>query len=424
MARPTTNEAKHEPPGVRSLWAQLGVLLLAACVIVARRPDALVHAQFWAEDGKVWFANAYNLGWWHTFLLPYEGYFQTQPRIVAVAALLVPLKDAPLVLNVFAILFQALPVCLLLSPRSSAWGGLGFRVLCAAVYLALPNCDEITLTITNSQWLLALCAFLVLASAAPRRRWARCFEVLILLLCGLTGPFCLFLLPVALLLARRQPWRWARCGVLAATALVQAVSLARHHASRPHGQLGTGFAQFARLLGGRIYLSTLTGHNLWRGSSHKGLAALALLCVMGTVVLAVACRYAPTEMRLFVLFAAVIFAASLVTPTSYPKAGEAVWQMLIQAGSIRYWFFPSLAFAWCILYCLRERRRWVRASGACLLLCLCYGMYNDWNHPAPEDLHFAAEAQLFQEAPPGSAVVLPLNPRGWSMRLVKHGSGR
>ncbi len=36
--------------------------LIAFAVLVSRQPDRLLNAQFWAEDGTIFYANAYNLG--------------------------------------------------------------------------------------------------------------------------------------------------------------------------------------------------------------------------------------------------------------------------------------------------------------------------------------------------------------------------
>ena len=100
--------------GLRS-WQQSAIFLLACAVIVSRRPDAIFHAQFYAEDGHVWFADAYNLGWWHALFRAQDGYFQTLPRLAAALALLAPLSLAPLVLNIAAVAVEALPVNILLS---------------------------------------------------------------------------------------------------------------------------------------------------------------------------------------------------------------------------------------------------------------------------------------------------------------------
>ena len=154
----------------------VAIYLFACAVVIARRPDAILHAQFFAEDGRVWFADAYNFGWWAALFRPQVGYFQTLPRLGAALALLVPFSLAPLVLNVIAVAIQALPVPVLLSSRSAPWGPFGFRALLAALYLFLPNTRDLSSVVTNSQWILALVALILLVALPPRSWIGRVFD--------------------------------------------------------------------------------------------------------------------------------------------------------------------------------------------------------------------------------------------------------
>ncbi len=119
--------------GLRT-WQHCAIFLLACAVLISRRPDAIFHAQFWAEDGHVLIADAYNFGWWQALFQVHTGYYQTLPRLGAALALLVPLTVAPLVLNSIAIVIQALPASLLLLPRFAPWGSLRFRAMLAGMY--------------------------------------------------------------------------------------------------------------------------------------------------------------------------------------------------------------------------------------------------------------------------------------------------
>jgi hypothetical protein len=85
------------------------VFLASVVLVVSRRPDVLFHAQFWAEDGKFWYADAYNLGAIAPFLHPAAGYFQTLPRLAALFAQLFPMAVAPLATGQ---LCRTLSVCL------------------------------------------------------------------------------------------------------------------------------------------------------------------------------------------------------------------------------------------------------------------------------------------------------------------------
>lgn len=145
------------------------IFFIAFAIVVSRRPDALFNPQFWAEDGKNWYAQAYNLGILPSLFLPHTGYLQTISRLTASLAQFFPLAFAPLIFNLVAIAIQILPVNLVISSRFAALiPTLKSRLLLGFVYLALPNSYEINANITNAQWHLALLACMVVLAAPSR----------------------------------------------------------------------------------------------------------------------------------------------------------------------------------------------------------------------------------------------------------------
>ena len=422
----TGTDDRRQKSGLQ-IWQQVAVFLFACAVLILRRPDAVFHAQFFAEDGRDWLADAYNLGWWQALFHPYNGYFQTFPRLGAAFALLAPLALAPLVMNLFALAAQAIPVNLLLSSRSSAWGSLRSRALLAILYLALPNCAEIGVVITESQWLMTLSAFLLIVASGPQGRAARCFDITLILLSGLTGPFCIFLLPIAIFVAwkRPDPWRWAPACVLAGCSLVQACGLLiLAPSARPHCALGANFSMLTRIFGGDVILGALLGANTLATMPGSGaFLFLTVAAVSGMAIVVTCFLKSAMEMRLFLLLSATIFVAGLVFPTTKPPAGVSVWQALAMTAGVRYWFFGTLAFAWSLLWCFQSRIALFKIVSAFFLLLMCFGIVRDWRRPAFADMHFAEYARRFDAAPAGTAVTFPENPRGWNFRLVKHRPG-
>jgi hypothetical protein len=126
------------------------------------------------------------------------------------------------------------------------------------------------------------------------------------------------------------------------------------------------------------------------------------------------------EMRLFLVLTAMLLIASLISPVAYPPASVTRWQLLAEVSGIRYWFFPTLACAWTLLWLVRSRIGALRATSAILLCVMCLGVARDWKRPALYDFHFTEFAKRFETAPAGTAVVIPENPDGWNLRLVKH----
>jgi hypothetical protein len=170
---------------------QVLVFSIAAPAVGSHRPDAIFNPQFYGEDGPVWYGQAYASGWLTFLFHSRSGYFQTLPRLAASLALPVPLRFAPLVMNLIGVTFQVLPVNILLSLRCSAWAPLPIRAAMALAYIALPNTMELNITVEGGQWHLAMLACMLVLAHAPRNHKWRIFDTGIFLLSGLSGPFCL-----------------------------------------------------------------------------------------------------------------------------------------------------------------------------------------------------------------------------------------
>jgi len=406
-------------------WRHIAIFVITFLLVTSRRPDALFRAQFWGEDGNVFYADAYHLGWFPAVFHTHAGYFHLVPRLVAALALLVPLYRAPLLMNVIAIAAYALTVNLLLSSRSAAWGSLGFRALLAVGYLALPVNTEILGVFTDVQWVLVISALILVVGAIPHTTPTRIADVCFLLACGLSGPFCFFLLPIAVIVAcvKRERWRWMPVGVLAFCAVIQAWALVFLSAGTRSAVLGATPYLFLRMLGENVFLAPFFGIQLVRlvNGTHAFLFELAVAAA-GTILSLLALLRAQMETRLFCLLAAMVFAASLLSPAVTTRPGVPGWQLLAEANGIRYWFLPALAFLWLLIDAAGSPSKVLKSISAPLLLLFCLCGALQWKQPAFPDLHFAEEAARFESAPIGATVILPENPDGRTMRLVKHAS--
>jgi hypothetical protein len=400
--------------------AQLLIFLVAVLAVVSRRPDAIFHPQFFAEDGVFWYSDAYNLGWLHALLIPANGYFQTLPRLAAAFSLLLPLQFAPLLLNVIAIIVQVLPITFLLSSRCSRWGPLKLRYLMAVAYVALPNSSELDAVITEAQWHLALLASLIVLSVPSTRRAWRLFDVLITLLSGLTGPFCLVLFPIAGVVywKRRAMWHLVIAVLLAGCTAVQFIALATTtSATRIQETLGATPSLFLRMLSGDVYLGAMLGQNHF--ASRASLWLLLLVGVLASAIVVYCFLRANLEFKLFLVYSFLLYAASLHNPMISDDKPQ--WPILESASGIRYWFFPMLAFVWAAIWCVGSRpSKPFRAIAGPALALMIFGGLKDWRYPAFSTHDFAAYARKFEGAPAGTVMFFPIYPDGWTMRLVKN----
>lgn len=400
-------------------WLALASFL-ALLAIVSRQPSLFTHPQFWAEDGKVWYAQAYNTGWLHSLTQPLGGYLNTLQRLGAGAALLVPFRWAPLVMSMEGLLMQALPVPILLSARCRNWAPLSVRLLFAVAYIGIPNVREIHVVCTNCHWHLAVAELFLAFAAAPRSLFGRIFDVATFLLGSVCGPFMVLLLPFLAIFwwFRRQRWSLVIIAVLAAGSAVQFSLMSHFKEARHHLYLGASVGKLIRMLGGDVFIAAV------RGSFAYGFYERFWIClvaaVVGLALIAYCFRFSRLEVRLFLLYCFALLAASLRSPLT-PIVPVPLWDFILGTGGLRYWFFPSLAFLFAVLWCATlARSRVMRLAGIGLALILCVGIVQGWRIPPLADFHFAQYAAEFEAAPPGTHVFIPLNPSAeWLMELVK-----
>jgi hypothetical protein len=67
----------------------VAVFLTCFLILYSRRPDAIVNAQFYAEDGARWYSDAYQLSW-RCLLIPETGYLQTVSRLIGLFVQIFP----------------------------------------------------------------------------------------------------------------------------------------------------------------------------------------------------------------------------------------------------------------------------------------------------------------------------------------------
>jgi hypothetical protein len=397
--------------------------ILIVTAIISRRPDAVLHAQFWAEDGTIWFASAYNLGPVHTLTLPQNGYFATFPRLAAAIATLVPLASAPLVMNLLAIFVQALPPVFLLTRRFAYIGGQPVRLLMAFLILAVPTSAEVHANATNSMAFLALLAFLVLVAAPPDTKAGRVFDVAILCLSGATGPFAVLLLPVAFLMywIRRRPWSAVLLGIECSAAVVQAVAIVTTAAGTRSSQaLGATPMLLFRIVGGQVIVSPLLGMRflIVRPAIANLVCAVAFAGALLLLVYVV--RRAPLELRLFMVFTVTLLAAALRSPLA--SLTEPQWPVLTTPGAAgRYWLIPVISFFWVYVWMLgRQRPAVIRAVGALAIAAVLWTGHTYWRYQPFVNLNFTKYASEFRSVPAGQDFTIPINPQGWQLILHKH----
>jgi hypothetical protein len=407
---------RHHIGGIR---LHAVVLLLSFLIVWSRRPDAILNAQFFAEDGAVFYRAAYEMGF-RSFPVIYGGYVHLLLRLVAILALLVPFSLAPLVMNLCAIVVQILPVNIFLSSRFSHIG-MGVRLFCSFLYLALPNSFEIHANITNGQWHLALVAcLLLLAQPASTIAW-KVFDVTVMVLTSFSSPMGILLVPVAAALwwKRRSRWSVVSLAALLPGALVE--TLTAILSSSRQAPNGVTFERFLGIIGGQVFFSGLLGMKTASAFTPRGLFPYAVAAALvGGAAVIYAFFSAPLELRAFLAFSFAVLGLGFARPQAgLPEQLD--WGVFLVPGLCnRYYFLPMLAFLASLVWiaAFSYSRRVLRHAAMAILLLLPIGIFKDWRYPAFGDYQFQQYADRFELAPSGTKLVIPINP-GWHMELTK-----
>lgn len=365
---------------------------------------------------------------WMSLLHPQNGYFQTVSKIAGNLGQFVDLARAPLLFSLIALAFKLLPVVLLYSSRGkglvpSASG----RLLVGFLYVAHPYSWEVFINVTNIHWHLAIAALLVICFASWDGPSQKISDCAIVLLCGLSGTFALFLAPIS-------AWHWfrtrSRRSLVLATVLFLAASiqlaalLMTGAATRSSAPLDASWGDLYRIVGGQITAASILGDgwrplfvdSLWQESVLIPFALSAVLVTfMGRAFL-----MGDRAVRYLVVLSAMVFVAALLQPQISNTHGQ--WPLFTRPGTGgHYAFIPILGFyaslAWISAW---DRSTVLRRSAQGLLAAvLVIGVPMSWKVRPYEDVGFLARAREFEQAPAGTVVDIPVNPRGWSFPLEK-----
>jgi len=423
--------ASANPPSAarvtgHNLIFHASVSVTSFLILFLRRPDVLLNAQFYAEDGTRWFAEAYHFGW-RCLSIPESGYLQTASRLVALLSLALPFALAPLVMNLCALIVQIIPVNLFLSSRFASIP-LKIRLVGCLLYLSLPNSFEVHANTTNMQWHLALAGLLILLGQSEAGRASAILSAALLALAVLDGPAGMLLAPVAVFLWFRQKERRHLVAsiILVAGAGFQSLMILLSHSRRPAPN-GATIDRLFSILGGQVFLCSILGVRTSISLFFRHwpyLFALEIIAlVIGLVIVLHAFRRGPVALKVLLCFATVALTFALIRPVATTGGGFEQWEKLQVPGvGNRYYFFPMLAFYASLIWIATNTEQTTRLSrfvAVSMLALLSIGVVRDWRYKPFVDYNFKSFAAEFERAAPGSRVSIPINP-DWQLVLIKH----
>jgi hypothetical protein len=196
-----------------SEWnTRLAVLLFCLAMVILREPSLMIHPRFWAEEGTGWFQFAAS----HSFLqslfyvYPETGYFNLFDNLAAICAsrtaAWLGLAYAPAVTTLAGFSAQAAVFVLILFGRSRLFDSLYKSIAGCLLALFAPTVtDEAWLNSTNAAVYLGVVSLLLLFDRPWMWPvWARWLSRLVLVLCALSSPYSVALIPLFFGVAWRE----------------------------------------------------------------------------------------------------------------------------------------------------------------------------------------------------------------------------
>ncbi len=205
-------------------WKQFLLTAAVLALLAARVPLLWSTGEFVAEDGWVFFADAWNQSFPGSLLQPYAGYFHVLPRLIAEALSGLPIATQPYAYAVTGLAVNAallatfyLPVFRRLVASDAV------RAVIVLILALAPNAQNLGLLL-GLHWYLAFGLGLILVAPAPATAAGHTVLTLATILCAWSSPSTFVLAPFALLVwwRQRDPATRLKCGVMLGSLLLVA----------------------------------------------------------------------------------------------------------------------------------------------------------------------------------------------------------
>lgn len=358
-------------------WVWVGIAAFG--ILFLRRPDVLTDAQFYAEDGPVFYLGALLEGG-ASLLHSYAGYIHLVPRLVALLEATVPVAWAPTLANLTAFLIAAGLAAYIASDRLRAiLRSRALRAVAGLTFVLLPATHEVFGTMTNVQWLLGVYLMLSVAQTDPASRLQAFADRSALAVASLTGPMSIAIAPLhlarlALRRDRVSAWQAAAVALPAAAQLFVLM-----HSGRPVDLVTHPDAvTIGKVMVYRAIVVPLIGVHAGAWLKSAGLPHLviglgATVAVAGTAALVLGLR-AGRRQTAYIMIA---FTALAFVATRYPAS-----VFLNPWAGARYFFLPGAVLVGAALSAAWHGRRLGRLAAVGCLAVLTVGVVGDFSLPA------------------------------------------
>jgi len=441
--KPLDSRKRAQPvPAARALvllgtrWQFYGTAAALFVLLFLRRPDALLNAQLWAEDGAVFLREQLIYGFWRTALVPYPDYLLLVPRLIATLGSLLPAAWVPLAFNSIALLIAAICCSLFVLPayRKILQSDLQRFLVCVLI-ACVPYADEISANIANIQFYLVIAAILIVfrepVSGSPPTRMQAILIGLAGAVIACSSALSIIVLPFLIWKLLRSPSTdriWA--GMMTAGCTIQLATILINHVNSTTRVWNEILTSTVISFVYRVVLCQVGGMRLAGWIAAHGSRGIVLSALVGVAIWLTWLQYssgARTRRALWVSL--YLMAASLGIAMAGRESLRKEFLSLAYPGtrSERYFFLPACLLILLVALSIRRFAPSARPLVAAVLLILPFsgGLVMNFRIRPYEEMHWAEKAEkidLWQRAwnagQSVQGILAPINPGGpWAIAL-------
>lgn len=388
---------------------RLAILILATSAIYLRMPTLFANPQFWGED-MVFYGTA-TLQGARAVMQTVSGYILLVPWIPSLFATRLPPALAPAILLYASVFLTLLVVWFATSPRFIA----PLRPLIALALVVVAPGFEVLGTITNVQWILPIGVLILLFSKTPETRSTAFVDIAFVGLTMLTGPFCLFFIPLIawrIYVARALPEERARLLAFMFFAILgSALQVYFLHMNSAYA-LGIGTTMdYSRTvwvtLPFKQMLSPIGWQSLFDTRVHVEFAVSALIVIL---LACISLKRPFRDLKLAAFAFAVLVAVS----------GMWKYRAALPIAGWRYFYIPNVVIILIICCSVRPSRllAWLAGGVLCFEIAMLIATAN--TPRILEDLQWKARSRFISAGLPAN---IPTSPPGWMLSLPKREHG-
>lgn len=403
-----------------------GAILLFICVfiiIVLRRPDIILNAQPWAEDGTLWMANIYNDSLLTSLISSENGYFQTISRLAYGIGLFFGISNAALISNIIAISIRCFFVLFLLSDRMRLID-IFYRIAVVIYFIFMPNLAEGYVNITNAQWYLALYLLSVIIADSPDTKLWKVHDFAVLILSALSGPFIVFIAVCQALKRISQHGSILEALkkmdafdiIIGICTCIQTVAILSSFSSeRSSAPLGSSIGLLANIISYRIIGGTFFANDSIITIGQQNILNLVLFFVLSFTVVVLFIRFG-WRVRVAILFPLLLISFALAKPMMSTEGPQ--WPLFLSGGGERYFFITNFAF-FCMIVFIISRIKAGKFIIGILIVAMIPSFISYFRIAAMPEVGYRRDIATFKSLPSGETMDIRINPPGWKMTLIK-----